>query len=112
MERFSPFPCQRVHYHPIVPVPSVQYLELDEDENEVVKEFTPQEFYKEHPLAQKSFSLQELLDAGVPLKQIDTHLYESRDPLDRPWTSADLLDDAKYIAEQISKEQEDKPKTE
>ena len=105
MERNNPFPCQRVHYHVFAPQPTVVFLEKDEDDNEVVKEFTPPEFYKTYPLPQKCFSLDELLAAGVPLKQIDTHLYESKDPADRPWTPAELLDDARVIAEEISKQQ-------
>lgn len=107
MERCNPFPCERVFYCQNIPSPIVQVLEHDDDDNEVVKEFSPQDFYKKYPLATKCFSLDELLAAGIPIKSVDTHLYEGKDPTDRPWNISDLYEDAKVLAEQISDKSSD-----
>lgn len=102
MQRDFPFLAHRVHYSPVVPSPVVQLIDRDEKGNESLVDCSVKEYYEKNPLATKCFSLQELLDAGQELKQVNPAIYESNDASDYGFTSEDVLEAAKQLKEQMS----------
>lgn len=102
MQRDFPFLAHRVHYSLVAPSPVVQLIDRDEKGNESLVDCSVNEYYEKNPLATKCFSLQELLDAGQHLKQVNPAIYESKDASDYGFTPEDVLEAAKQLKEQMS----------
>lgn len=106
MKKEFPFMDLRVHYAPSVPDPEVPFIETDETSgNEVVKKLPASIFYQQFPLAKDALTLEDYLNAGVPLREVPVKLYASVDSCDYPFTQGDLLDMAQQIIEQYPKEE-------
>ena len=79
-----PFRPRRICSDIVLPSIIVENLEKDSDNCEVVRHYSPEEYYKENPLGREEVSLKMLIDAGVPIKEIDPRIYESRNEGDLP----------------------------
>ena len=110
MKGKTPFHSQQVHYEYNNPNPTVEYVEEVEvaetkkvrgkakakkdtpvRTKEVVKRLKTSEYNKKFPLMKSYPTLKEMLEAGVPLKEVPTCLYESADALDNGITQSILL---------------------
>jgi len=87
MKGRTPFHSQQVHYEIEAPDPIVDYVDTEEvqtgtgkrkkvQKTEVVKSLKTSEYNKKFPLSQERFSLQDLIDAGVDLREVPTKIYE------------------------------------
>lgn len=105
MQRETPFFAHRVHYDLVTPTLVVEYVEKDEHENEHLRHLPVKEYFEKFPLPTKSFSLQELLDSGVPVKPVNPAIYESNDSTDYGFTQNDVLEAAQEFKERMENEQ-------
>lgn len=87
MKGKTPFHSQQVHYEVATPNPVVEYIETEEvqtgtgkrkkvRQTEVVKTLLTSEYNKKFPLSKERFGLQDLIDAGVSLREVPTKIYE------------------------------------
>lgn len=110
MKKEFPFMDLRVKHVAFNPDPDVPYLDTDESTgNEVVKKLPASIWYQQFPLVKDEVKLQDYLNAGIPLKEVPTRLYESLDSCDYPFTQDDLYNKAQEIIdsyEPINKEEE------
>lgn len=118
MKGKTPFHSQQVHYETFNVDPVVDYVEEVEvaqtkktrgkvkkdtpvRTHEVVRHLKTSEYNKKFPMMKSYPTLQEMLAAGVPLKEVPTCLYESADALDNGITQSILLD---KVEEKINNE--------
>lgn len=82
-----PFHSQQVHYEIECPDPVVEFIDTEEvsvgkgkkksvKKSEVLKSMKSSDYIKKNPLSTERFSLQDMIDAGVPLKEVPTAIYE------------------------------------
>lgn len=87
-----PFNPQIVHFELSNPNPVVEYLDHDENTSfEVVRTVDNVVYNEKFPRSYEEYALQDLIDAGVPLKEVNTRLYETNDALSAGITQSDLL---------------------
>jgi hypothetical protein len=99
MLRDTPFLAHRVHYDLVTPSIEVEFVEKDEHENEHLKKLPVKEYFDKFPLPTKTYSLQDLLDAGVHLEPVNPAIYESKDSTDYGFNQNDVLEAAKELKE-------------
>lgn len=106
MKKEFPFPNFKTHYCLTVPDPDVRFIEVDQDSGaEVVKILPASAYILDHPLVKDKVSLQDLLDSGIPIKELKTQIYESSDETDYPFTQDDLYEKVKEIVDNYNKEE-------